>query len=288
MCFAALTMYAQRCAVLDFQVGTGVTADDIEGISFNFRSCFRPSGYTMLERFMINKTVENLGYTPTDMSQQQILKVGRNLDATTIVVGTMNKFMDEYYVEIRAIDVSTGITIASEGANFERTAYRASMQSVAENLSKKLNTKKGESATTPSQSSVDVPQGYVDLGLPSGTLWKIFNATGYYKYEEAVRQFGNRLPTKEQYEELKAECQWTWTGDGYKVTGVNGNSIVLPAAGYRGSDGNIHEAGSRGEYWSSTSGGSDTGTYLWFKSESVGIDNQPRYYGDSVRLVMNP
>lgn len=60
----------------------------------------------------------------------------------------------------------------------------------------------GNSGTKQSQKSV--AQGYTDLGLPSGTIWKNFNATGFYTYDEAVSQFGNRLPTKEQWEELKA------------------------------------------------------------------------------------
>ncbi|MBQ3982262.1 MAG: hypothetical protein II633_00665, partial [Bacteroidales bacterium] len=88
-----------------------------------------------------------------------------------------------------------------------------------------------------SSSSVDDSTGYTDLGLPSGTIWKNFNATGFYTYDEAVSQFGNRLPTKQQWEELKAECQWSWNGSGYKVTGPNGNSIVLPASGIRYCDG---------------------------------------------------
>ena len=48
LCLMAFSMKAQRCAVLDFQVGTGVTEEDIEGISFEFRSKFNPHGYTML------------------------------------------------------------------------------------------------------------------------------------------------------------------------------------------------------------------------------------------------
>ena len=84
-----------------------------------------------------------------------------------------------------------------------------------------------------------VATGYTDLGLPSGTIWKNFNATGFYTYDEAVSQFDDRLPTKEQWEELKAECQWSWNGSGYKVTGPNGNSIVLPASGYRYCDGSV-------------------------------------------------
>ena len=46
-------------------------------------------------------------------------------------------------------------------------------------------------------------QQYVDLGLPSGTLWKAENEiAGHYTYEEAVVKFESKLPTKEQWEEL--------------------------------------------------------------------------------------
>ena len=56
---------------------------------------------------------------------------------------------------------------------------------------------------------------YVDLGLPSGTKWKTSNeTTGYarvfYSYDEAVSEFGNRLPTREQFEELRRYCSWEW------------------------------------------------------------------------------
>ena len=51
-------------------------------------------------------------------------------------------------------------------------------------------------------------------------------------YDEAMERYGNMLPTKEQFEELKTKCQWTWTGSECRVTGPNGSFIVLPAEGY--------------------------------------------------------
>ena len=33
MCLMALTMNAQKCAVLDFQLGTNVTAEEVDAIS---------------------------------------------------------------------------------------------------------------------------------------------------------------------------------------------------------------------------------------------------------------
>lgn len=132
---------------------------------------------------------------------------------------------------------------------------------------------------------VTAPAGYVDLGLSSGTYWKETNESGFHNYDNAVSKFGNKLPTKEQLEELKNECEWTWTGNGYKVTGPNGNSILLPAAGYRNCNGLVSYVGMGGGYWSSTPYGSD---YAWgLDADLVGV-NVDYYYrcgGQSVRLV---
>ena len=133
-----------------------------------------------------------------------------------------------------------------------------------------------------------IPAGYVDLGLPSGTLWKKTNeAGGFYSYDEAKSKFGSRLPTKAQFTELKDKCRWKWTGDGYRVTGPNGNSIVLPASGYRSSLGIVDGVGSYGDYWSTTPDGSDFAWFLGFDSDGVGMYDDNRCYGYSVRLVQD-
>ena len=63
------------------------------------------------------------------------------------------------------------------------------------------------------------------------------------------------MPTKDEQRELLDNCEWEWTTqndvNGCKVTGPNGNSIFLPAAGYRyGSS--LYNDGDYGYYWSST------------------------------------
>lgn len=129
-------------------------------------------------------------------------------------------------------------------------------------------------------------QSFVDLGLPSGTKWKTQNQTGFYTYEDAVSMFGNRLPTKDQMEELTIECSWKWTGSGYTVTGPNGNSIYLPAEGGRGLDGNVNGVGSYGFYWSSMPHNTDKAWSFYFDSNGVYvIDDFRRNMGLSVRLV---
>ena len=102
-----------------------------------------------------------------------------------------------------------------------------------------------------------------------------------------------RMPTLDEQLELLNNCTCTWTTqngvNGYKVTGPNGNSIFLPAAGYRVSTG-VYSRGSYGHYWSSSLyGGSSDGAHdLLFNSSSHDRDDSnlsDRFRGRSVRPV---
>lgn len=125
-------------------------------------------------------------------------------------------------------------------------------------------------------------KSYISLG----------DISGKPQYDVARFNWGGswRLPTKKELEELKKNCTWTWTtqggNKGYKVTGPNGNSIFLPAAGYwYGSS--LGSAGEDGGYWSSTPYESGTNrTYgLYFNSSGRGVGWSDRYGGRSVRPV---
>ena len=138
-----------------------------------------------------------------------------------------------------------------------------------------------------------VKPGFVDLGLPSGTYWKKENEKGgFYTYNDALKKFGKKLPTENQFRELISHCQWEWTGSGYKVTGPNGNSINLPAKGYRVCKGAVTNDKTGGSYWSSTyRGKNDYGTdvswFLGFGQNSVFMFSYQQCDGRSVRLVQD-
>ena len=92
---------------------------------------------------------------------------------------------------------------------------------------------------------------WVDLGLPSGRLWASENVDGYYTYDQAVELFGEYLPKGVAFAELIEECKVEWNPQtkGLDVTGPNGNSIFLPACGYKGEKG-CRSVGDEGNYWS--------------------------------------
>ena len=179
---------------------------------------------------------------------------------------------------------------------------------------------------------------YVDLGLPSGTLWATCNVgatspeqkglyfawgetEGYDDYQIIYRErsfdtdkykakdilegltleqdivhilMGGkwRMPTKGEYQELIDNCDASWTENyngtgvaGYIFTsGVNGNSVFFPAAGYCGHlDMFDEELG--GHYWSSTLGSSEVAWILHFDSNNVIMECKYRHCGLPVRGV---
>ena len=371
------TINAQKCAVFDFSAAKGISVSEVDGISEMFMTYFRPSGYRMVERAQIDKVISEQRYQRSNLTETQMVQMGKIMNASRIVVGKVSRLGGQYQVDVRVVSVETGHDIATEGATFVGD-YRTNVKNLAQRLASKISiTSSG--GTLRKRTSVEIVQGYlkifpeelgvfdsypmnvimqinnqikygynnwriptneelslirangylsnseymttdnkhgivllvsdgkdyetlqedrqraeqeelkhfVDLGLPSGTLWKDENEDGgFYTYEQAMAKFGSSLPTKEQFEELKSSCSWNWTGNGYKVVGPNGDSIVLPAAGCRFCGGSVGYVGSRVYYWSSTPVDSDNawGLSVWGRM-GLGVYLNDCCRGQSVRLV---
>ena len=102
-----------------------------------------------------------------------------------------------------------------------------------------------------------------------------------------------RMPTEEEWTELRTKCTWAWKTNynesginGRLVTGPNGNSIFLPATGYRDVK-YLGDAGSLGYCWSSSLNTDDPrGAYcVYFDSGGVYGGSGGRSGGQSVRPV---
>jgi len=130
-------------------------------------------------------------------------------------------------------------------------------------------------------------QGWVDLGLPSGTLWKDTNEEGLYTFIEATKKFGGNLPTKKQFDELDEYCKWTWKGTGYKVMAANGESIFFPSNGCQ-TDLGFTINKKDGYYWAATLSSSKKAWYLNFDEDFQNVIEGGEFSSrHSVRLVQN-
>ena len=90
---------------------------------------------------------------------------------------------------------------------------------------------------------------YIDLGLPSRTLWstdyeKLDREYLYLPYEKAEYL---KIPTKEQWEELKTSCKWEYDIDNLydfircRCVGPNGQILKFERTGRIITEGNVDE-----------------------------------------------
>ena len=198
---------------------------------------------------------------------------------------------------------------------------------------------------------------YVDLGLPSGTLWATYNVGAtkpeesgdYFAWGETTpnkesyvwnntqwlysengnkriskyntnSQYGEvdnlteleleddaayvnrgpewRMPSKAQIEELIENCTWEWTQlngkNGQLITGPNGNTMFLPATGYR-LESDLSNYGTEGSYWTRTL--SNTNEIVFFplsahkiliNANGIELQATDRSCGQTVRPVRVP
>ncbi len=128
----------------------------------------------------------------------------------------------------------------------------------------------------------------------SGTCINIGSEISGTNYDVAHVKWGGswRMPTSVEVEVLVEKCTWTaFTLNGVygsKVTGPNGNSLFLPAAGSRDGAG-VYNSGSYGIYWSGTLDSSEPNLYFAYGLYCFGIYaywyGSPCYVGFSVRPV---
>ena len=120
-------------------------------------------------------------------------------------------------------------------------------------------------------------QEYVDLGLPSGTLWK--NADEHngflFTFDEAVSVYGDKLPTKEQIEELVRHCMFITEGNHTKIESKNnGNWIIFSDKNYvdcSGAQSSYHSHWSRTPAINSSANYNKPSSYCLLDGQRLGV-----------------
>ena len=140
---------------------------------------------------------------------------------------------------------------------------------------------------------------FVDLGLPSGLLLATENVKdedgneALLPFDEAVEKYGEHMLTIEQWKEVIGNCTRKWDDDrkGLLLTGPNGNTVFLPAAGFR-LRADVNSVGFSGNYWSGTpySSHDDSDAYsvVFYSGYMNPRIHYFRYYGFAVRLARKP
>ena len=236
MCLTALTINAQKCAVLEFRGAQSVSVTDIDGISEMFMTYFRPAGYTMVERAQIDKVISEQGFQRSSLTDAQAVKVGRILNVSKVVVGKVSRLGGQYQVDVRVVDVESGHDVALEGATFSGD-YRTNVRNLATKLAGKIAITSGGTVNpspTP-RPTTNSPKTRTKVEVLYGYL-KIFpNELGTFQAEpktviaqinkQAQHGYNNwRIPTNEELSLMRAN---NYLGSGEYMTRENPKGIVL-------------------------------------------------------------
>lgn len=116
-------------------------------------------------------------------------------------------------------------------------------------------------------SGIKQNRAYVDLGLPSGTLWTAANYSGYASLDLPTNHFNYfeenyysadfgvfRMPTFADAKELYENCTYNTVSINniqcaMITSKMNGNAIYIPLGGYKNSGGYNYDVGDVGYIW---------------------------------------
>lgn len=132
----------EKIGIVEFKAGVDVKQSDIDGLSAIFTTCFSPKGFTLVEREQIDQTITEQRFQRSKLTQKQMVKIGKILNLSYIVIGDINIVYGAYNLDARVLNVETGEIVAKEGAAWkDKESYRDMMCQVANGLAGQLKPK---------------------------------------------------------------------------------------------------------------------------------------------------
>lgn len=148
-----------KIAVMDFKTGVGVDTQEVQGLSDMLINTLYESGkFSIIERSQLNHVLDEWDFQASELTNEQLVQVGRILGVRAVLVGTVNflashknpdgSYTGEYNVDVRAVDVESGEVVTTAGATKKRNAtYREMMEKIGKQLAKNLVKKVPEPQT---------------------------------------------------------------------------------------------------------------------------------------------
>ena len=139
-----------KIAVMDFRAGVGVAESEVQGLSDMLINTLYESGkFSIVERSQIEQVLKEQKFQASELTYEQVAKVGRILGVNSVLIGTVNflaehKNLDgsvtgEYNVDVRAVDVESGEVVTTAGATKSSgSTYRAMMEKIGRQLAANL------------------------------------------------------------------------------------------------------------------------------------------------------
>lgn len=195
---------------------------------------FAKSGkYIAIERTnrFLSELTKEQGYQQSGaVADEDLVRLGKQAGVQYVCVAKTTNWNGDYFISSRLIDVEQGNIVNSSNEKGIKLNNANDVVNLTEKIAKRLS---GLTIEEANRMCEDLQKrGYVDLGLPSGTMWKNINEAGFFRNKEAFNKYGNLAPTQDQWDELSSKCKWTISDNTIKVTGPNGNSITLPEGHY--------------------------------------------------------
>lgn len=256
----SLTTFAQQKKVAVYVTGQESGINKVLGDQLV--AAFAKSGkYIAIERtssFLAELGKEQNYQRTGAVDDNELSRLGKQFGVQLVCVADVSDVFGQKYVSTRLIDV--------ESAEVVSTGNVSTKLDSMEELMRVTNTLKGQLLGNYIDSKV--PEGYIDLGLSSGTLWQKNSYSGRYNYSSALEiceKNKAKIPDLDLWNELINECTWTYKSGKYEVQGKNGNIITLHTF-YRLINYNQgkynHDTRKACYYWSST-------TYKHNKSDHI-------------------
>lgn len=276
----SLTAFAQQKKVAVYVTGEDAGINKVLGDQLV--AAFAKSGrYAAIERttsFLAELNKEQNYQHSGVVDDNQIARLGVQFGVNYVCVADITEAFGEKYISARLINVETAeienthnvsgemnsmgacVNMASEIASYLSKGTFKEQEEDAKNKAAEEERLRVEQEAQERRAKDELKRkleedGYVDLGLPSGTWWKNQDEDGLFSFDMAIETFGDKIPTAKQCKELADFCtyrlvtpnKWdvrTWY---YVITGRNGNSIQVRRWHYNGDNENMG-----GYFWSST------------------------------------
>nr|HPO50423.1 CsgG/HfaB family protein [Spirochaetota bacterium] len=134
----------QRVAVLDFLAKGEAEKDFAIVLSENFTIALINAGkFIVVERNQLNNALKELNFQNTeDFDEKTAVEIGKLTAAQVVVIGSVTKIEDYYYICVRGVEVSTGIAKfgAKDRANSKKGLVEL-IDGLALSLNKEVNIK---------------------------------------------------------------------------------------------------------------------------------------------------